>query len=162
MKITMTTNDKIRDEKLQYNANKKAEKISVLPSGNYQEYHCHEYHTDEEILPSNQNQIIEQAKFTYSPLGKVSEKEIKIIESQSEKQIKTMKEHGIQLVKSNGEKDSPTLLKRWKIYVKLISKSRHEIQNLSKRINYNNLTYYFKIKESSPKYFIRYKLSLCF
>ena len=51
----------------------------------YQLYHKakltmkHEYLTGEEILPSNQKQIIEQSKFTYSPLGKASEKQIKTI-----------------------------------------------------------------------------------
>ena len=37
------------------------------------------------ILPSNQQQIIEQAKFTYSPLGKAFEKQTKTIEDQREK-----------------------------------------------------------------------------
>ena len=32
-------------------------------------------HYHEDILPSNQQQIIEQAKFTYSPLGKAFEKQ---------------------------------------------------------------------------------------
>ena len=35
----------------------------------------YEYLTGEEILPSDQKQIIEQVKFTYSPLGKVFEKQ---------------------------------------------------------------------------------------
>ena len=30
----------------------------------------YEYLTGEELLPSNQKQIIEQAKYAYSPLGK--------------------------------------------------------------------------------------------
>ena len=38
--------------------------------------------TGEEILPSNQKQVIEQAKFTYSPLGKVFQKQTKTIEDQ--------------------------------------------------------------------------------
>ena len=38
-------------------------------------------------MPSNQQQIIEQAKFTYSPLGKAFEKQIKTIEDQGQKQI---------------------------------------------------------------------------
>ena len=49
------------------------------------------YLTGEEILPSNQQQIIEQAKFTYSPLGKAFEKQIKTIEDQGEKQVATFK-----------------------------------------------------------------------
>ena len=46
--------------------------------------------TGEEILPSNQRKIIEQAKFTYSLLGKAFEKQIKTIEDQREKQIKAL------------------------------------------------------------------------
>ena len=63
----MTINDQIRDEKLQYDINREAAKISALSSGKIDKY---EYLTGEEILPSNQKQIIEQAKFTYSPLGR--------------------------------------------------------------------------------------------
>ena len=46
--------------------------------------------TGEEILPSNQRKIIEQAKFTYSLLGKAFEKQIKTIEDQREKLIKAL------------------------------------------------------------------------
>ena len=80
----MTINDQIRDEKLQYDINREASKISALSSGNIQKY---EYLTGEDILPSNQQQIIEQAKFTYSLLGKVFEKQINTIEDQGKKQI---------------------------------------------------------------------------
>ena len=41
----------------------------------------------EEILPSIRKQIMEQAKFTYSPLGKTFEKQTKTIEEQERKQI---------------------------------------------------------------------------
>ena len=47
--------------------------------------------TGEEILPPNQEQKIEQAKFTYSPLGKAFEKQTKTVEDQGEKQIKQFK-----------------------------------------------------------------------
>ena len=73
----MTINNQIRDEKLQYNINGEAAKISALSSGKIEKY---EYLTGEEILSSNQQKIIEQAKFTYSPLGKAFDKEIKTIE----------------------------------------------------------------------------------
>ena len=62
----MTIEDQIRDEKLQYDINREASKISALSSDKIDKY---EYLTGEEILPSNQKQIIEQAKFTYSPLA---------------------------------------------------------------------------------------------
>ena len=45
----------------------------------------------EDILPSNQKQIIEQPKFTYSLLEKAFEKQIKTIEDQSKKQIDALK-----------------------------------------------------------------------
>ena len=78
----MTIKDQIRDEKLQYDINREAAKISALSSGKIDMY---EYLTGEDILPSNQQQIIEQAKFTYSPLGKAFEKQTKTIEDQGEK-----------------------------------------------------------------------------
>ena len=46
--------------------------------------------TGEDILPSNQQQIIEQARFTYSPLGKAFEKQIKTIEDQGQKQAEAL------------------------------------------------------------------------
>ena len=70
----MTINDQIRDEKLQYDINREAAKISALSSAKIHQY---EYLTGEDILPSNQQQIIEQARFTYSPLRKAFEKQIK-------------------------------------------------------------------------------------
>ena len=75
----MTTEDQIKDEKLQYDINREAAKISALSSGKIDKY---EYLTGEEILPPNQQQIIEQAKLTYSPLGKAFEKQTKAIEDQ--------------------------------------------------------------------------------
>ena len=80
----MTINDQRRDEKLQYDINREAAKISALSSGKIYKY---EYLTGEDILPSDQQQIIEQAKFTYSPLGKAFEKQIKTIEDQGQKQV---------------------------------------------------------------------------
>ena len=84
----MTIEDQIKDEKLQYDINRKAAKISALSSGKIEKY---EYLTGEEILPSNQQQIIQQAKFNYSPLGKALEKQRKTIEDQGEKQVDALK-----------------------------------------------------------------------
>ena len=82
----MTIDYQIRDEKLQCNINREAAKISALSSKKFNKY---EYLTGEEILPSNQQQVIEQAKFTYSPLGKTFEKQmqqLKIREKNKQKQ----------------------------------------------------------------------------
>ena len=70
----MSIENQIRDEKLQYDINRETAKISALSSGKIDKY---EYLTGEEILPSNQQQIIEQATFTYYPLGKAFEKKKK-------------------------------------------------------------------------------------
>ena len=67
----MTSDDQIEEEKLQYDINREVAKISALPSGKIDKY---EYLTGEEVLPYNRKQIIEQAKFTYSPLKKTFEK----------------------------------------------------------------------------------------
>ena len=75
----MTIDDKIRDKKLQYDINREAAKISALLSGKIDKY---EFLTGEEILPFDQSRIIEQAKFTYSPLGKAFEEQTKTIEEQ--------------------------------------------------------------------------------
>ena len=72
----MAIDDQIRDEKLQYGVNRETAKISALLSNKIGK---DEYLTGEEILPSNQKQIIEEAKFTYSPLGKAFEKQIKTV-----------------------------------------------------------------------------------
>ena len=66
----MTIENQIKDEKLQYDINREAAKLSALSSGKIDKY---QYLTGQEILPSNQQQIIEQAKFTDSPLGKAFE-----------------------------------------------------------------------------------------
>ena len=84
----MTIEDQIKDEKLQYDINREAAKISALSSGKIDKY---EYLTGEEILLSNQQQIIQQAKFNYSPLGKALEKQRKTIEDQGEKQVDALK-----------------------------------------------------------------------
>ena len=60
----MTIDDKIRDEKFQYNINKEALKISASSSEKKKDKQ--EFLLGKEILPFDQSRIIEQAKFTYS------------------------------------------------------------------------------------------------
>ena len=78
----MKINDPIRDEILQHDINREAAKIPALSSG---KIHKYEYLTGEDILPSNQQQIIKQIKLTYSPLGNAFERQIKTIEDQRRK-----------------------------------------------------------------------------
>ena len=57
----------------------------------------YEYLIGEEILPFNKQQVIEQAKFTYSPLGKAFVKQTKTIEDQGKKQIEASQDNKKQL-----------------------------------------------------------------
>ena len=77
----MTIEDQIRDEKL-YDINREAAKISASSSGKIDKY---DVLTGEEVLPSNKQHIIEQAQFTYTPLGKAFEKQTKTTEDQGGK-----------------------------------------------------------------------------
>ena len=80
----MTIDKKFRDEKLQYDINREAAKISALSSN---KIHKYEYLTGEDILLSSNQEIIEQARFTYSPLGKAFDKQIKTIKDQGKNQV---------------------------------------------------------------------------
>ena len=57
----------------------KQQKKSALSSGKFEKY---EYLKGEKILPPDQRRVIEQAKFSYSPLGKAFEKQTQTIEEQ--------------------------------------------------------------------------------
>ena len=82
-KLIMTIiDDKTRDEKLQYNINREAAKVSALSSGKNDK--C-EYLIGEEILTPDQRRLIEQAKFACSPLGKAFEKQTKRVKDQGKK-----------------------------------------------------------------------------
>ena len=82
--LIMSINDKIRDEKIQHNTNREAAKISAFSLGKTDIY---EYPTGKEILPSNQNQVVEQTKNTDFCLRKAFEKQIKTIKDAAEKQL---------------------------------------------------------------------------
>ena len=66
-KLQNTSALSIRDEKLQYDVKREAAKISALSSGKIYKY---KYLTGEEMLPSNQSQIIKQVQFTFFSLEK--------------------------------------------------------------------------------------------
>ena len=69
LKLIMTSDDMIIEEKLQYDVNKEVTKISALSS---EKIHQYKNLLGEKILRSNQTQIIiKQAKFAYSPLEKL-------------------------------------------------------------------------------------------
>ena len=131
----MTINDQNRDEKLQYDINGEEGKISDLSSG---KIHKYEYLTGEDILPSNQQQMIKQAKITYSPLRKAFEKQMKTIEDQGQKQVEALKIKAI----NDKSDNNPTISKE--IYDKILEERMNEILEMSREIDYYNLVYKFK------------------
>ena len=139
LKLIMTINDKITDEKPQYDINKEVAKTLALFSGKIDKY---KYLTGEEIFLPDQSRVIEQAKFTYFLLGIVFEKQIKTIEDEEEKQIKALGDHGKQLDRYNYKKQSLAHSKQKEIYKDIINSRIDEIQDLSKQMDFNNLTYH--------------------
>ena len=109
----MTINDQIRDEKLQYDINREAAKIS--------------------------EQIIEQAKFTYCPLGKAFEKQIKTFEDQGKEHIDALenlkpKEETRPIDDKSNNKSKATI-----IFNGLINKRKALTKKLRDSVDYNNL-----------------------
>ena len=139
----MTIEDQIKDEKLQYDINRETAKISALSSGKNDKY---EYLTGGEILPSNQKQIVEQVKFTYSPLGKAFEKQTKTIEDQVKKgeSLEALKPKEVKPIRYNKYDD---------FFINRMA----DMQDLSKQIDLNNLTYKFKVEDLAPINFIKLK-----
>ena len=132
----MTINDQIKDENLQYNVNRAAAKISALSSGKLLKY---DNLTGEDILPSAQQQIIDQTKFTYSPLGKAFDKQMITIEDQGKKQVDALEK-----LRPNEEtkpiEDKPNNHSRAAfIFNDLINKRKELINKLYDSVDYNNL-----------------------
>ena len=128
----MTIEDQIKDEKLQYDINREAAKISALSSGKIDKY---EYLTGEEILPSNQQQIIQEAKFNYSHLGKALEKQIKTIEDQGKKQVKAIQDNNQLVNKDNDYKDKLLLSREREIFKDIYNKRLDKIEELNNKID---------------------------
>ena len=126
----MTIDYQIQYEKLQYDINREAAKVSPLSSGKINK---HEYLTGEEIFPSNQNHITEQAKLTYSSLVKAFKNQPKILEA----------------IKDSESDDNEELLK----YNKIDELSDEKICKID-NIDFNNLTYYLNISPINSISFI--------
>ena len=114
-----------------------------ISSGKIDKY---EYLTGEEILPSNQQQTIEQAKFTYSPLGKTFEKQTKTIEDQGKKQIKAIQDKSLENIKKysdyyNDYKKELLLSKQREIFREIYNDRLEQLQLARDNVDYNNLNY---------------------
>ena len=95
-------------------------------------------------MPSNQQQIIEQAKFTYSPSEKAFEKETKAIKDQGEKQVKAIQDkRSIKSIKKYpySINDSPLILKQKEIFNELADERIEKITVLNNKVDTDNLIY---------------------
>ena len=106
-------------------------------------------------MPSNQQQRIEQAKFTYSPLGKAFEKQTKTIEDQGEKQIKATQDNKQQLISDDDYKNKLLISKEREIFKDIYNKRLDKIEELNNKIYYDDLKY---VVESSGDEYRFYKL----
>ena len=129
----MTINGQIRDQKLRYDISREAAKISASSSG---KVHKYEYLTGQDILPSNQQQIIQQAKFTHSPLGKAFEKQIKTIEDQAQKQVEALN-----ALKSNNQLTTEDLIPKSAFNNDEAKKEVDKIKEIEKHVDREKLVY---------------------
>ena len=86
--------------------------------------------------------MIEQAKFTYSPLGKAFEKQIKTIEDQGQKQVEAL--NTLKQVNANNDYDYKNKLldsKERGIFKNIYNKKLDKIEELSKKIDGDNLVH---------------------
>ena len=129
----MTINGQIRDEKLRSDVNREATKISALSSG---KIHKYEYLTGQDILPFNDQQIIEQAKFTYSPLVKTFEKQIKTIKDQGQKQVEALN-----TLKSNNQLTKEDMIPKNALNNDEATKELDKIKEIEKNVDREKLVY---------------------
>ena len=102
--------------------------------------------------------IVEPAKFTYSPLGKSFEKQIKTIEDQGQKQFEALKNlKPKEQTKAIEDKSDDEFLMKTETYNRLFDKRLSEIREIINEIDYNDLIYNFKTKGSAPINFIKFK-----
>ena len=87
-------------------------------------------------MPSNQQQIIEQAKFTHSPLGKAFEKQTKTIEDQGNKKIDALVDLKPKEIKPRETKSNE--------YRDYFLNGLAKIRKSFKPANFYDLTYNFK------------------
>ena len=90
------------------------------------------------MLLFNQQQIIEQARFTYSPFGKAFEKQIKTIEDQGQKQVEALKDFKLKEQTKSTDDKSNNQSKATIIFHDLINKRKKTMSELHDIVDYNN------------------------
>ena len=131
---------------MQCDIKREAAKVSASFSGKIDKY---EYLAGEEIIPFNQKQILEQAKFSYSLLSKALEKQTKTAENQIKNVIKCNA-----LVKKydDAKSNSDLFLKQKETFNKIVNERKDETIELTEINNFDDLTYYYKNHNASQKF----------
>ena len=138
-------NRKIMQNEAQYDLDRKAAKISALSSNNFDKY---EYLTGEDLgLKSN---TIEQARFEYSPLGKILNKGLDKDEDKKEgllKRLKNIEDNNEKLLKVKVEVtdfiDQPLLFEAKKLIEEIKVKEKDVDYRKLKIRGGNNVDYDF-------------------
>ena len=102
----------------------------------------YKYLTGKKILPSDEKQIVEQAKFTYLRFS--FGKQMKTIEDQGEKQIKAIQDKWqVKTIKryTYDDEDNPFISKQKEIFHKLIDERLEKISDSDKEVNYDDVIY---------------------
>ena len=105
-------------------------------------------------MPSNQQQIIEKAKFTYSPLGKAFKKQIKAIEDQGRKQIDDLADLKPKEIKPRETESNE--------YGDYFLDGLATIQRSYKPVDFNDVTYIFKDFTIPSVIFFKFKAPMIF
>ena len=102
--------------------------------------------------------MIEQAMFTYSPLGKIFEKQTKTIEDRGKKQVEALKDLKLkEQTKAIKDKGDDNLSMPEKTFNRLLDGRMGEIREISKEINYKNLAYHYITTGIRPTNFIEFR-----
>ena len=88
------------------------------------------------MLSSNQQQIIEQARFTYYPLGKTFEKQIKTIKDQGQKQV-----DGLNTLKSSNQLTIEDVIPKNALNNDEAKKELDKIKEIEKNVDREKLIY---------------------
>ena len=134
--------------KLQYDINRETVKISALSFGKIYKF---DHFTGEEILPSNQRQIIEQSISNFVYLGKTFEKQTKTIENQGEKQINALENRVEKKFSDTGQKSIASLFSK-DFLNEEVTYELNEIVEMENRLNRDNLIYKTGNKKKSKTY----------
>ena len=88
--------------------------------------------------------MIEQAKFTYSPLGKAFEKQIKTIEDQGKKQtdaLKDLKDSEKKQIHADDYNNKLLIPKEREIFKDIYNKRLDKLEELDKKLDYDDLIF---------------------